>query len=1220
MNLKKTKILLFASVLLLVLVILSEYFFSHKYSLINNAESISNKLANQTEKLNGYLSKFENAINNNKQKKNLFEVFNHYTSELNEENFYISAFKDNKIEYWSDNAFANNNIEQFNFSDKPILFINNAWVYFKIISVKYYKVVGCIVIKKEYPFENKYLKNEFNDFLNIKGNYNISIQPSSSAYKITDTNGKFLFSLISKNNDNVYETNFYILLSIYIIVIAFIFYLLNNYFKKSKVRFEFKVILLILLFIVTRFFMMKYSFPHIFYLLNIFNSSEYASSFIFPSLGDLLIDSILLFIVTYYFFKYFILKIKKYKVFTGFVLLFFTALTTFLNSYIFKTLIIDSTIPFNLYNILEINFSTLIAVLIILLLIASNLLVVYKVIHTLKEYFKYSNLLYFYFGIILFLIVVQMLVSVQYEYFSIIFSLLIFVLFAFEINYFYKKIDYFKIIVIIVTTIYLTIIISYYTNIKLRDNMKVIAIGLSAERDLVAETFFAEIQNKILSDSTILQYANKNIDSRFDLSKYLKDKYFFGFWNKYDLITTMCTNVDNLKISESNEVYNCFYYFKNIIENQSINIPKTNFYFVDNNNGRINYLGILEIKNNNSDSVKSRIFIELYSRLTNQTLGYPDLFLDKKVSESNLDSKFSYAKYKDGILLTRSGTYNYKTYVNIKLKSDFTFKNEKNYINLYYKTGNNTVIILSTYFISFYDYIVMFTYLLTFIFILFLIFIFYKNYDNIIKFNFVNSIKSRILFSFISILILSFLFIFSVTVAYIISKYETKNYENISEKMQSIMIELNNKINNIDSLNSNQSEYVSNILINLSNVFYSDINFYDKEGVLYATSRPEVFIKGFKGSLINPQAYYSVILQHQPEIVLNEDIGNLKYLSAYVPFYSYSGKFLGIINLPYFTKQNNLSNEITSFTTTLINIYLILIIITIIITLLITNGLTRPIILLKRKFSEIELGRTNEPLKYIRNDEIGELVTEYNRMLDELAKSAQLLAKSERETAWREMAKQIAHEIKNPLTPMKLSIQQMMRSYNNKSEGWEEFITKTSKVLIEQIDNLSAIASEFSMFARLPLTNIEEINLIDKVVSVSELYKNSENIKIQLNFNNLKKIYIKSDKEQIVRIFSNLIKNAIQAIPENTIGLINIDVEVKNNIALIKIKDNGIGISEEVKNKLFIPNFTTKTSGMGLGLAMVKNMVEKTNGKIYYESQQNIGSIFYLEFNVVSFE
>jgi len=233
-------------------------------------------------------------------------------------------------------------------------------------------------------------------------------------------------------------------------------------------------------------------------------------------------------------------------------------------------------------------------------------------------------------------------------------------------------------------------------------------------------------------------------------------------------------------------------------------------------------------------------------------------------------------------------------------------------------------------------------------------------------------------------------------------------------------------------------------------------------------------------------------------------------------------------------------------------------------------------------------------------------------MLKEIAKSAELLGKSQRESAWREMAKQIAHEIKNPLTPMKLSIQHLNKAWENKDENYSVLHQKVTVTLIEQIDSLSTIAAEFSNFALMPKTKNEVVNLSEKIQHFTELFKNvPQKIEIDLNKNTDVKVF--ADKEQLSRVFNNLINNAIQAISEEKDGFISIVLNIKDNSAIVSIKDNGSGISEELKDKIFEPNFTTKTSGMGLGLAMVKKIIEDANGKVWFETKINVGTTFYIE-------
>ena len=251
-------------------------------------------------------------------------------------------------------------------------------------------------------------------------------------------------------------------------------------------------------------------------------------------------------------------------------------------------------------------------------------------------------------------------------------------------------------------------------------------------------------------------------------------------------------------------------------------------------------------------------------------------------------------------------------------------------------------------------------------------------------------------------------------------------------------------------------------------------------------------------------------------------------------------------------------------------------------------------------------------------DEIGKLVNEYNRMIEQLEESVQKLAKSERESAWREMAKQVAHEIKNPLTPMKLSVQHLQRTSSGDPEEMKERIDKLSKMLIEQIDALSNIASEFSSFAKMPTPNIELVCINELVKNCSELFKETENSELTFIDKTQEKYFVEVDKDQCVRVCTNLIKNAQQSIPESGMGKIEIELFIKNKQIILKVKDNGTGIAPEAMDKIFVPNFSTKSEGMGLGLAMVKNIVESFDGKIWFETTQNAGTSFYVSLPIKS--
>jgi len=327
-----------------------------------------------------------------------------------------------------------------------------------------------------------------------------------------------------------------------------------------------------------------------------------------------------------------------------------------------------------------------------------------------------------------------------------------------------------------------------------------------------------------------------------------------------------------------------------------------------------------------------------------------------------------------------------------------------------------------------------------------------------------------------------------------------------------------------------------------------------------------------------------------------------------MPFRNKDSKMNAYLNLPFFAKQDELTNDITTFLVAFIYIYVILIAFSIYLALVISNYITKPIELIREKIGKLKLGKTEEKIEWKRQDEIGSLVAEYNRMVDELTQSAELLARSERESAWREMAKQIAHEIKNPLTPMKLSVQYLQKAWDEKVPDWDKRLKHFSNTIIEQINSLSVIAPEFSDFAKMPRSNFQRIDLAEIIGNSIGIFKASSRIKF--DFTPGGEYFIFADKEQLLRVFNNLIKNSIQAIPVAKDGLIKIILSSDETSLYIHLMDNGKGIPKEMQKKVFYPNFTTKSGGMGLGLAMVKNIIENSGGTISFESEEAVGTTF----------
>jgi nitrogen fixation/metabolism regulation signal transduction histidine kinase len=313
-----------------------------------------------------------------------------------------------------------------------------------------------------------------------------------------------------------------------------------------------------------------------------------------------------------------------------------------------------------------------------------------------------------------------------------------------------------------------------------------------------------------------------------------------------------------------------------------------------------------------------------------------------------------------------------------------------------------------------------------------------------------------------------------------------------------------------------------------------------------------------------------------------------------------------------FPKSPRSYSSILDFISTILNVYVFLFLIAGAIALAIANSITRPLSIIAGKLKEFKLGASNKPLIYEDNDEIGQLINEYNNLIVQVQDSADIIAKTERDMAWREMAKQVAHEIKNPLTPMKLSIQYLDKMVKTNPDRAKDLTEKVASTLVTQIDALTNIANEFSNYATMPKANNEKIILNEIVEAVHDLFRKRDDMDITMS-EPIADLLVFVDRNQLIRILNNLVKNAIQAIPDDRRGKIDIALNKKNHSAIITVKDNGTGIPDYMKQKVFTPNFTTKNSGTGLGLAISANMIDSMNGRIYFDTRIYEGTTFFVE-------
>ena len=385
-----------------------------------------------------------------------------------------------------------------------------------------------------------------------------------------------------------------------------------------------------------------------------------------------------------------------------------------------------------------------------------------------------------------------------------------------------------------------------------------------------------------------------------------------------------------------------------------------------------------------------------------------------------------------------------------------------------------------------------------------------------------------------------------------------------------------------------------------------EFNIYDLGGTLVKSSKPS-FEKDTLVTCMPTEILNDLMNSVDKRYVETNEILGGDYRSSYIIFTDFKSKPLGILNVPYFEDDSFNDDELKEFLIRLGYAYFVMLLVAIAFAYFVSRYITRSLKTISDKMNETRLEKRNQKIELKgASEEVSLLVESYNSMIDELEESAVKLARSEREQAWREMAKQVAHEIKNPLTPMRLSVQSFQRKFDPNDPEARQKIDEYSKTLIQQIDTMSSIASAFSNFAKMPAQKNETLNVVEVVDLALDIF--AEDF---LTFKcDKKEIIAKLDRTQLIRVITNLVKNAIQAISQTENPKVDIELTDDSNNVIIIVSDNGHGVSEENKAKVFEPKFTTKTSGMGLGLPMIKNIIETYNGSITFTSKEGEGSTF----------
>jgi two-component system, NtrC family, nitrogen regulation sensor histidine kinase NtrY len=772
--------------------------------------------------------------------------------------------------------------------------------------------------------------------------------------------------------------------------------------------------------------------------------------------------------------------------------------------------------------------------------------------------------------------------------------------------------------------------VSSFSIDKERKTLASYAYILASERDKVAEGHIKFMVDTIMKDpwiktTTLIpfritidpQHIEKQIKSFFDNDDYLSDHYSLRF-SGINRTGEAIINPDSIKLPQLQQRLS-----------QSILLAKEckcNFW--TNRIGENAYLARIELPIRKDNPLFIVMEFSRVDRMSSRI--FTEILADKHYKRIPQLNEYSYAIYKNNVSIEQN---QHGAFERIISRSQIPPPEQEfhdlvdNQDQITYQSKEGIVVRISKYipltskgFTLFIYFILVLTLLLL---LMTIVNHFYPFLPEVISISYRQlsntSLRYRIMMPVILFIFLSYAVVFAFTFSYykkVGDKYYTAEFEN---KAKTIMKDLrkdfqDNIVHDKDLTNACLKRHSDN--------YEMAMHFFNTEGALAGTTESNIFDKGILAERMNPTAYMKLRLGKENTYQSDEHIGKFHYKSSYYALRDSSDRLLGFIELPFYSRDRNLRLSASDMWSFSAGVMTFLFILFISIISMQTARLIKPLQQVADTLRRLRVGKTvkNELIPWDKKDEIGALISAYNAKVSELEEAVVRLAEAEREGAWRDMARQVAHEIRNPLTPMKLVVQhlEMMRLQGN--DNLEEYTSRSNRVLLEQIGSLEKIVNEFHSFARMPnkATN-ENFPLNDLVQSVSDLFgqHNNEGKKLDVTLTMPNELFIVyADRALLTSAFNNLIKNAIQAIPPDRDGIININLYREDNIAIVKISDNGAGIPKDIQDKIFSPNFTTKSYGSGIGLLITKNIIQSVNGTITFETIENEGSDFFVQLEI----
>lgn len=1135
-------------------------------------------------------------------------------------------YRNQELKVWSDYHFAPDfALIAGEYSIKLINYNNNIFIarkWFAESGAGQFEVVCLLPIYTEYEVQNMYLSNFANKDLFSRQEVSVSSTADGKAFTIELRNSP-VFWLASEPNFSLtyspFKTSLFFIYSLAILILLVAIML----WAREKAKVQDKWLLLLAAFMVwvaLKITMNIFDFPAALLGIDLFDSRFFAVSWFERSFADMLLNTIMIFILCAIAFKYYRIVITTALQSPTARTLYAVALVFLLNlvfnyQYLqLRTIYFNSQISLDITQSLTFDSFRILAVIVFLLISMSTAMLFHVLFKRLEiqasgNREKVISLLAGSISFWLFTYLVNLPVANLVGVTIAIIAILFITKIHHSLQQVSNSITLYILFWIIVESVVAGWCIVEFENIRETNKMVRYAQNLVSKNDYMAEFMIEEAINSIESDPSISASLSNPFLSREHIIKKITRGYLGKYLEKYNA-SIYLYSYSGEGIPGFGTTLNYFDIKSRYgLENNKTEYPSLYVLTQDIRSLAKHYMAFVPIQR--YGKVIGHLILDFrQKRLVPQNV-YPELLVDNRFIGYQTN-EYSYAIFEGDVLIQNAGDmdYNFFHQKGLSGKNPWIENGYKHYL-----LGDNKgdTIVVSSKFQYLQQLLSNSAYLLTTLLLPIIILLgFYLIYQ-VIQGQQISYIAKIQLFLNLAFFV-PLAVVTITTLSFITSSFRKELVEGKLKESNRLATQIERETDAF-LVNISAKELLTDKLVQLANYGHFDATVYGTDGIMITTTQPNIFATGLQSEYINYQALVRLVERHESYTVENEAIGDLSYYSTYAAIKSpETNRLLGILAIPFFKAESTIENNQIEALTTILNVFSLIFILALVATLQTSKWLTAPLMLIRQKLGQTSFSKENKPIQWNSDDEIGKLIGEYNNMLVKLEASKEALARSQKESAWREVAQQVAHEIKNPLTPMKLTLQKLERSIGSKDNESDK-LAATVKNLLNQLQMLNDIVTSFSEFAKMPIPKNAKMNLAEVLKELKAFFDSEEHIDLKLQLH-ADAVYITADRKLMSRIISNVIINAGQSRKEGQkVVEVNITTEqvLTNSAVQIMIQDNGTGIAKDVVDRIFIPRFSTKDGGYGIGLAVAKHGIEHAGGTIWFETEWGKGTTFFLQ-------